>query len=143
MTNWLDAVTRQLVTHPIVVLISAPSVVTTHHVVLNPIVVPLGIPTSVPLCVINFCPNFVTIRHLVLDPISLPNSVIPTFVTIAHLVLNPILNFVIIHHPFSETYFQSCDHSSSRSHTNSQPYCSNRRTDFCPRHFVHFAVRKH
>ena len=60
-----NAVTRRLVTHPIVLPIYAPSVVTTRQLALKPM--------CVPICVPSFVPTFVTTSHLVLDPIAVPN----------------------------------------------------------------------
>ena len=83
LANRLDTVTRQLVTHSIVLLISAP--IFCDH------------PST--CSEFNFRTNltYAAIRQLVLDPIYAPNSVVSTFVTISQLVLDPTLNFVIMH----------------------------------------------
>ena len=54
-----------------------PSVVTTRQLALDPISVPMVVPTNVP--------HLVTTRHLVLDPGCVPNAAVPTSVTIRQL----------------------------------------------------------
>ena len=141
LTNLLDAVTRQFVTHPIALPISAPNVVTTRQLVLNAVfgtkLCPdFCYPSSCPgsnfctnFCCSSLCPKFHD------NPSSCSESnccakfccstfvavrqqflkPIFHFVTIRHVVRNPIFKFVTIRHLVPGPNFQICDHSSSRT----------------------------
>ena len=111
----LDAVTRQLVTHPIVLPMSTPNVASTRQLVLDPFFVPFCVPTVVPI--------FLTIRFLVLDPISVLPLFGPNFMTTRHLVLNPLFNFVPVRHLFFQTQFSILSFQSSHMF---------RSPSFCP-----------